>query len=144
MFSALKRMEEDDWRAIPGGDALIAYFGHIPMFHDGEITQVVLNRLSTSTISIHIWGTDDFDPVRHAVVTLSIDDIIDLQLENFSPQNVIGDVIIRPLPQRDDRRPFYYRDWKESDVEIEMFAIFGLNGIVRAGSVSVAFVPGKS
>ncbi|WP_156386855.1 MULTISPECIES: Imm50 family immunity protein [unclassified Rhizobium] len=139
----MKRMDEDDWRAIPGGDALIAYFGHSPMFHDGEITQVVLNRLSTSTISVHIWGVDDVDPVKHAVVTLSINDIIDLELENFSPQNVIGDVIIRPLLEREDRRSHYPRNRKESDIEIELIPIYGLNGILRAGSVSLTFVPGK-
>ncbi len=138
----MKRMDEEDWRAIPGGAALIAHFGHIPMFHDGEITQVVLNRLSTSTISIHIWGVDDFGPAKHAVVTLQINDILDLQLENFSPQNVIGDLIIRALPQREDRRAYYSRDPKDGDVEIELIPIFGLNGSIRAGLVSLAFVPG--
>ncbi|OBZ96160.1 hypothetical protein ADU59_07300 [Pararhizobium polonicum] len=133
-------MDEKSWRAIPGGEALIAYFGHVPFFHDGEITQVVLNRRSTSTISIHIWG---MDPVKHAVVTLLIDDIIDLELENFSPQNVIGDLIIRPLPERDDRRDYYPRSQTESDVEIVFVPIYGLAGVLRAGSVSLTFVPGK-
>jgi hypothetical protein len=139
----MERMNENSWRAIPGGAALIAYFGHVPFFHDGEITQVFLNRRSASTISIHIWGMDNIDPVKHAVVTLLIDEIIDLELGNFSPQNVIGDVIIRPLPQREDRSGYYPRSQLESDVEIEFVPIYGLNGLIRAGSVSLTFVPGQ-
>lgn len=139
----MERMDENSWRGIPGGEALIAFFGHLPMFHDGEITQLVLNRHSPSTISVHIWGVDENDPVRHAVVTLQIDDIIDLELQNFSPQNVIGDLIIRPLPDRSERRNYYPRNRTESDIEIELAPIYGLSGIIRAGSVSVSFVPGK-
>lgn len=139
----MERMDENSWRAIPGGEALIAYFGHVPFFHDGEITQVVLNRRSASAISIHIWGMMDIVPVKHAVVTLLIDDIIDLELENFSPQNVIGDLIVRPLPQREDRSGYYPRSQLESDVEIEFVPIYGLSGIIRAGSVSLTFVPGQ-
>ncbi len=140
---SIERMDEKSWQAIPGGEALVAYFGHVPFFHDGEITQVVLNRRSASTVSIHTWGMDTIDPIKHAVVTLLIDDIIDLELENFSPQNVIGDLIIRPLPERDNRRDYYPRSQVEGDVEIVFVPIFGLSGVVRAGSVSLTFVPGK-
>ncbi|KAA0698461.1 hypothetical protein DTW90_15280 [Neorhizobium sp. P12A] len=136
-------MDEHAWKAFPGGDELTAYFGHIPIFHDGEITQVILNRRSTSRISIHIWGMGNGEVGKHAVVTLLIDDIIDLELENFSHQNVIGDLIIRPLLERCERSIYYPRKWLNTDVEIEFVPIYGLNGVIRAGSVALEFVRGK-
>jgi hypothetical protein len=128
---------------IRGGKELVAFFGHDPMFHDGEIIQVLLNRRAASTISIHIWGVDNVDPVRHAVVTLTLTDILDLQLENFSPQNVIGDLIIRPLKDLAERRPDYPRKQLPDDIEIELVPIYGLHGFIRAAAVSLSFVPGK-
>jgi hypothetical protein len=134
---------DTSWLDIRGGKELVAFFGHDPMFHDGEIIQTVLNRRSASTISIHIWGMENVDPVRHAVVTLTFTDILDLQLENFSPQNVIGDLIIRPLKDLPERRIYYPRQQLPDDIEIELVPIYGLHGFIRAAAVSLSLVPGK-
>lgn len=130
------------WSDIPGGNELIAYFGRDPIFHDGEVVQLVLNRRVASQLSIHIWGMENIQPVRHAVVTLTIDDILDLELENFSRQNVIGGLLIRPLPERPERIPYYAPVIAANPVEIELIPIYGLNGFVRAGRVTLSFVPG--
>lgn len=130
------------WSDIPGGKDLIAYFGHDPIFHDGEIVQLILNRRASSRVSIHIWGMVDIDPVRHAVVTLAIDDIFDLDLENFSHQNVIYDLFIRPLPERPERKPYYAPFAALKPIEIEFDPCYGLHGFIRAGRVRISFVPG--
>jgi hypothetical protein len=135
-------MEEDAWDLISGGRELIDYFGHVPMFHDGEVVQMVLNRRNSSSLAIHIWGMGEDHDTKHAVVTLTITEIIDLELNGFSPQNVIGDLLIRPLPSS-DRAVYYARRPLPTDVEIELVPIYGLSGVIRAGSVSVNFTPGK-
>ena len=50
-----------------------------------------------SKLEIHAWnGTSKIDPHgysildKHAVVTFILEDIFDLQLDGFSPQNVLG------------------------------------------------------
>ena len=42
--------------AIPGADAVVAWFGHWPSFHDAEILSVVINRGGLSMIRIHTWN----------------------------------------------------------------------------------------
>lgn len=130
------------WSDILGGKELVAYFGRDPIFHDGEIVQLVFNRRASSRVSIHIWGMENVDPVRHAVVTLTIEDIFDLDLENFSHQNVIYDLFIRPLPERPERKPYYARSVAKQPIEIEFAPSYGLHGFIRAGRVRVSFVPG--
>jgi hypothetical protein len=101
-------------------------------------------------LSIHAWNmtkeVDDrgyFVLDRHAVVTFILEDIMDLQLDGFGHQNVIGGLRLRRAPERPDRRGFYWLDPSPSDYEIELEPCFGLDGLIRCRRVSVAFVPGK-
>jgi hypothetical protein len=136
--------------SIPGGPDLVAWFGHVPSFHDAEIVSLNLNRRAPSTLSLHAWNTtrevDDRGYLildRHAVVTFTLEDMLDLQLDGFSPQNVIGGLRLRRAPERPDRRRFYWHDPSPNDYEIELEPCFGLDGLIRCRKVSVAFVPGK-
>jgi hypothetical protein len=44
-------------RQIPGGPELVAWFGHVPAFHDAEVLSVALDRKGPSCqLSIHYWG----------------------------------------------------------------------------------------
>lgn len=131
------------WVDISGGKDLVAYFGHDPIFHDGEIVGLVLNRRAESSISIHIWGMGDLAATRHAVVTLVFTDVADLELECFSHQNVINGLIVRRAPERGARRPYYGREPQTEDIEIELRPCFGLCGFIRAASVTVSFEPGR-
>jgi hypothetical protein len=135
---------------IPGGPDLVTWFGRVPSFHDAEIVNVNLNRRMPSTLSIHAWRTTpELDAKgyyvldRHAVVTFTLEDIIDLQLDAFSQQNAINDLHIRPAPERPDRRGHYSLDAAPDDYELELVPCFGLNGVIRCRNVSVNFVPGK-
>jgi hypothetical protein len=141
---------ETIYASIPGGPDLVAWFGQVPSFHDAEIVSLSLHRRAQSMLSIHAWNTtkevDDRDYFvldRHAVVTFTLEDIMDLQLGGFSHQNVIGGLRLRRAPERPDRRGSYWLDPLPSDFEIELEPCFGLDGIIRCRTVSVAFVPGK-
>ena len=138
------------YAGIPGGPELLAWFGRVPSFHDAEIVRVVLNRRAPSTLSIHAWNlTDRVDPQgyfileRHAVVTFELEDVLDVQLEHFSSQNVIFGLQLRRAAPRPDRMPYYSRDASPDDFELELDPCYGLSGHVRCRRVSISFVPGK-
>jgi len=135
---------------IPGGSDLIAWFGRVPSFHDAEIVSFHLHRRAPSSLSTHSWNmtkqVDDrgyFVLDRHAVVTFTLEDILDLQLDGFSHQNVILGLRLRRAPERPDRRPFYWSDPSPDDYEIELEPCFGLSGKIRCRRAAVSIVPGK-
>jgi hypothetical protein len=138
------------YASIPGGSDLIAWFGHAPSFHDAEIVSFDLNRRSASKLVLHAWNmTSEVDNRgyfvldRHAVVTFVLEDILDLELDGFSHQNVVFGLVLRRAPDRPDRSPFYWKDGSPDDFEIELEHCFGLSGKLRCCRVSVTFVPGK-
>ena len=149
-FLSYMNEAETIYASIPGGRDLVAWFGRVPSLHDAEIVSLSLHRRAPSALSLHAWNTtkevDDrgyFVLDRHAVVTFSLEDIMDLQLDGFSHQNVVGGLRLRRAPERMDRRPFYGLDPSPNDYEIELEPCFGLDGIIRCRKVSVALVPGK-
>lgn len=99
------------YHEVPGGPELIRHFGRIPSFHDGEVLDLHLNRNRPSTLRVHGWVMTDgvgrdgtLVLERHAVVTFTLHSIMDLQLDGFSIQNVIGGLILRRAPDRPERR----------------------------------------
>ncbi len=97
---------------IPGGQALLDWFGYVPSFHDAEIVGLDLRRTGraccASTISSRHTSpsTSKAAPIvfeKHAVVTFALEDIMDLQLNGFSHQNVIGGLTLRRATDRGPR-----------------------------------------
>jgi len=138
------------YASLPGGPELLAWFGGVPSFHDAEIVRVVLNRRAPSTLSIHTWkstGRVDqqgyFILGRHAVVTFELIDVLDVQLEHFSSQNVVFGLLLSRAGARQDRMRYYAANASPDDFEIELEPCYGLNGHVRCRDVSISFVPGK-
>ncbi len=136
--------------AVPGGPELIRWFGRVPSFHDAEILGLHLKRKGRSTLRLHGWiGTDRLDAQgyrileKHAVVTFTLYGIMDLQLDGFSVQNVIGGLILRLAPDRQNRRGHLALEPRPNDVEIELEPCYGLDGLIRARSVAITFRPGK-
>ena len=79
---------------------------------------------------------------KHAVVTFTLEDIKDLQLDGFSHQNAIGSLTLKRGPIRPDRSSSV-PSASPDDWEIELEPCFGLDGRIRCARVSVSFVPGK-
>ncbi|ARQ58088.1 MULTISPECIES: Imm50 family immunity protein [Rhizobium] len=107
------------YEKIAGGPELLAWFGQKPTFHDAEILSLSLNRTGVSELTIHGWiATDGVDQDgycildKHAVVTFAFEDIMDLQLDGFSHQNVINGLVLRYA--RDRGRAGYYRKTSKS------------------------------
>jgi hypothetical protein len=136
--------------AVPGGTDLVSWFGRVPTFHDAEIIDLHLRRKGQSVLRLHGWigtgrvGQDGrFELAKHAIVTFTIEGVMDLQLDGFSVQNVIGGLFLRQAPDRPDRRAYLSLAPTLQDIEIELEPCFGLHGLIRARSVAVAFTPGK-
>jgi hypothetical protein len=136
--------------AVPGGVELVRWFGHVPNFHDAEILSLHLRRKGQSVLRLHGWtntgtvGQDGYYVLdRHAIVTFTLDEVMDLQLDGFSIQNVIGGLVLRRAPDRPERRGCLALDPLPHDIEIELEPCYGLDGLIRARSVSITFAPGK-
>ncbi len=136
--------------AVAGGAELVRWFGQVPTFHDAEILSLHLRRKGQSVLRLHGWistgavGQDGYIVLdRHAIVTFTLADVMDLQLDGFSIQNVISGLILRRAPDRPERRGFLALDPRPQDIEIELEPCYGLDGLIRARSVSITFEPGK-
>ncbi|MEE7476671.1 hypothetical protein [Methylobacterium hispanicum] len=143
--------EQDEaiYRKVPGGAELLRWFGRVPSFHDAEILSLDLRRKGQSTLRLHGWITTDkvgeggfLVLERKAIVSFALDGIMDLQLDGFSKQNVIGGLILRRAPDRPERRGYLALDPLPGDIEIELEPCYGLDGLIRARSVSITFRPG--
>jgi hypothetical protein len=141
---------ETIYTGIPCGPELMTWFGKVPDFHDAEIVSLTLNRRAPSILRLHGWTTrlEESPPRRiildnPAVVTFTLDDIIDLQLDGFSHQNVIHGLVLTRAPDRPDRKPFYSTPASPDDYEIQLEPCFDLDGLIRCRKVSVSFVPGE-
>lgn len=142
--------DTDIYAGVPGGPELIRHFGRVPSFHDGEILGLHLDRDGPSTLRVHGWVTTHHDGPdgalaleRHAVVTFTLRGVMDLRLEGFSAQNVIGGLILRRAPDRSERRGYLDIDPAPDDIEIELEPCYGLCGLIRARSVAITFEPGE-
>ncbi len=135
------------YSSVVGGAELLTWFGQVPTFHDAEILNLSLNRAGTSELRIHGWvKTNEIDPRgyialdKHAVVTFTFTDIMDLQLDGFSRQNVIAGLVLQRATDR-GRADYYALPEEESDIEIELLPCYGLDGFIRAKKIEIAFVP---
>ena len=146
----VKDLSELIYHAVPGGQDLVQWFGQVPSFHDAEILSLNLRRNGQSSVCLHGWimtaqvcqdGQLALD--KHAIVTFLIDGVMDLQLDGFSHQNVIMGLILRRAPDRPERHGYLSQAPLPDDIEIEIEPCFGISGLIRARSVSIAFEPGK-
>jgi hypothetical protein len=138
------------YHAVPGGAELVRWFGQAPSFHDAEILSLDLRRKGQSVLRLYGWintgevGQDGYFVLdRHAVVTFALDEVMDLQLDGFSIQNVIGGLVLRRAPDRPERRGHLGLDPLPQDIEIQLEPCYGLSGLIRARAVSISFEPGK-
>lgn len=130
-------METNKWieTNISGAVHVIDWFGFWPSFHDAEIVEIRLNRKGQSSLKLHVFQmTPEVDERgffvldKHAIVTLLLQDVLDLELIGFSHQNVIFGLEIK----QDER-----------GVKIILEGCFGIEGWLIAKEAIVQIAPGK-
>jgi hypothetical protein len=141
---------ESVYLKLPGGPELLAWFGTVPSFHDAEIVSLTLTRRSPSFLTIHGWTMDGsqtqngyFVLQNKAVVIFEIQDIVYLNLEGFSRQNVIGGLIIAQRAPDPLAKSYYSTlDSNADDYEIVLEPCYGMDGLIRCKKISVSFKVG--
>jgi hypothetical protein len=123
---------------MPGADAVVSWFGRWPSFHDAEILSVQLNRRGKSWIKLHAWNLSDktyeqdgkqaFVREKDAVVTFEIDGIVDLELADFSNQNVLQRLVI---------------EQREEVFRLTLAPCYGIGGYIEASRIQTRVAPGK-
>jgi Immunity protein 50 len=123
--------------AILGADAVIAWFGRWPSFHDAEILSLHINRGGMSVLRIHTWTLSTkmdrmgrFLHGREAIVAFEFAGIRSLRLhgEDADTQNVIQGLSIEPI---DDA----YR--------LQLAPSHGLAGELTVEQIAVHVEPGR-
>jgi hypothetical protein len=123
--------------AILGADAVVAWFGEWPSFHDAEILSIHINRRGLSVMRIHTWNlssrldrTGHFVREREAVIAFEFAGIKTLRLhgEDADRQNVIQGLGIE---QTDEG----YR--------LELAPCYGLAGELTVEQIAVHVEPGR-
>lgn len=150
MLCMMKEQHASIYHEVPGGAELLSWFGRVPSFHDAEILSLDLRRGWPIALRLRSWIITDkvgenglivLD--RHAVVTFTFNEIVDLKLDRFSAQNVIARLILHRAPDRPERRDFLVLAPSTQDIEIELEPCDGLFGLIRARSVAVTFQSGE-
>ncbi|MBL0159308.1 MAG: hypothetical protein IPP47_19680 [Bryobacterales bacterium] len=103
-----------------------------PSFHDAEILSLHLNRDGVSNLRIRLVSQE----LRHvaagggdaadSVVTFRLEEISDLELRDFSCQNVISGLTLSKT---------------ESGIRLELGPCYGLAGWLEARRVSIEWTP---
>lgn len=107
---------------IPGSEEIISWYGEWPSFHDAEILELHLERTGQSWIKIYnVWK-------KHGVVTFKLEEVADIELVDFSHQNVIGGLELTETPK---------------GIRLTMIPCYGLAGYLEAKRMSVELRPGK-
>lgn len=89
--------EQSVYKDIPGGPALLDWFGVVPSFHDAYLLELGFRKWGTGTMRIHTWQlTNEIDTQghfvtdRHVVVILNLNDAESVTCTNFD----VGPAII--------------------------------------------------
>ena len=114
---------------VSGADAVIQWFGSWPSFHDAEIISISLARKGESVLRVY-----PYYPQKPATVNFVLGDVTDIELNDFSPQNVINGLHIERATDRNG----------ESVYRLILAPCYGVAGRIDAKSLRFEVSPGKS
>ena len=115
--------------SFSGAETVSQWFGSWPDFHDAEIISLNLSRLGPSVLRVYPYSPD-----KPATVEFCLSEITDLELADFSPQNVMSSLSIEQVNNEGGEVVF----------RLTMYPCFGLSGHIDAKQLSVNLIPGKS
>ena len=107
---------------IEGAHKLLESFGFFPVFHDGEVVSVVLNRSKVSaTMTLLVPNYPDSKYVGDLEVILSFLGIEDIRLEDFNHQNVISSLTFEKVIEKSDSQAGH-----PSRIHVDLNTVFGM------------------
>jgi hypothetical protein len=130
---------------IPGGREVIAWFGGRPEFGDAEVIELRLVRKGSSRLRLaatfSAGGKYQGPPFKHAVFDFSLHDMMDVHLDGFSRQNVIGGLRLRRARDRSTHPSLLGYGLAPGEVEIELAPCAGAFGSIRCTIGKIAISP---
>ncbi len=121
---------------IPGGKALLEWFGRTPSFHDAELLELMFSSKGAGMLRIHAWNmTDQVDAEgyfvldKHAVVTFTLEGVSAVNCVDFDL--VPGILFNLEISKVDDQ------------IRIEWSASYGVAGSVTCKQMLIDLMPGK-
>jgi hypothetical protein len=147
MFNSWETRELADYNetveilnGLQGGPEFLDWFGGKPIFADSEVISLCLDRLGPSYMRIEMHRLDADQNLQTTVVTMTLKDQVDLSLEGFSHQNVIGGLAIRRVStEHQTHQSLIGIGITSPDHEIILEPCAGAFGIIRATISSVSF-----
>jgi len=115
--------------SLGGSDAVLQWFESWPSFHDAEVISLVMNRSGESRLRVY-----PFYPAKPATIDFVFDQITDVELADFSGQNVIFDLQIEAIIDQTNAQA----------IRLTLAPCYGLSGRIDAKRVRIEVAPGKS
>jgi hypothetical protein len=116
---------------IPGGRALVEWFGRTPNFHDAELQEINLASSGLSTLRLHTWeitNTVDsrgyFVLDKHVLVKFTLAEVSYVALDHFNLPGIVFDLEIT------DANGAYQVRWSGS---------YGVEGTLKAKRMCIDF-----
>lgn len=130
--------------ALPGGRTLLDWFGDVPHFHDAEVIGLVLGPRGRGILRLHAWRTTDEADARgvlvldrHAVVTITLDAVEHVALDDFDLPGIVLRLDIAPaIVGKGCGAP-------GTGVELRWTGAYGVEGVIRARRARVRLRPGQ-
>ena len=128
-------MAEEVLRSIPGGQALIDWFGRVHRFHDADLFEIILASNGSSVLRMRTFQMTDkvddkgyFILEKHAVVTITLDQVTHAALTNFNLPGIVSDLEITRF---------------EDQFQVAWYGSYGVEGTLRTKHLQISFVPAK-
>jgi hypothetical protein len=129
---------------IPGGHEFMTWYAeHFEQaassgvsFHDCEVIDLHLSRSGPSSLTISLVYAEP------ATVRYLLTDWIDVHIDGFSQQNVLGDMTLRSAGERDVAGWELGVGLQPGELELVLEPCFGANGRIRATIASIELRPG--
>lgn len=133
-------------KSIPGGPELLDWCNGRPIFHDAELVELKLNRRRASmSVSTTASGTASHGGmlIKNAVITFTFKDgdMIDVSLQGFSHQNVMGEIWLRFAKPSPVDGSLVGVGLGQGDIEFEIEPCFGAFGTLRATIEKITITP---
>jgi hypothetical protein len=120
---------------IPGGKALLDWFGRVPRFHDANLLEITLNSKGLSVMRVHTWqmtnkvdarGYIELD--KHVVVTITLEEVTDISLTEFNLPSIIFDLEVTKA---------------DESMQLTWGGSYGVSGTLRAKKMRFDLQPGQ-
>ena len=114
---------------VAGVDAVMEWYGGWPSFHDAEVISIFLARKKESVLRVY-----PYHPQKPATVDFILEDVTDVDLNDFSCQNVIFSLDVETAADQNG----------DSVYRVTLSPCFGVAGRIDAKSLRIELSPGKS